>query len=141
MSIQSEITRINGEVTSQANLISQIKTALQGKAINGGGSGGESNETCTVYFDDGCDWFNCFYIGSDLTIERIGIEDTEGYIDDLPVRKNSVICIQSNATMNSFSCDGAELIEVMEDNSGYGIYRFLITDNAWIETELGGGGV
>lgn len=36
MSISSEITRINNEVTNQANLISQIATALEGKA--GGGS-------------------------------------------------------------------------------------------------------
>ena len=137
MSIQSEITRINGEVTSQANLISQIKTTLQDKALNSGGA----IKTCTVYFDDGGDWFNCFYVSSGFTIEHIGIEDTDGYIDELVVRKNSIICVQSNATMNGFSCDGAELIDVTEDSAGYGIYRFLITDDAWIETEIGGGGV
>lgn len=43
MSIQSEIDRIKGEVNTQASLISQIRTAIQGKT---GGSGGV--ETCTV---------------------------------------------------------------------------------------------
>lgn len=47
MSIQSEITRINSGVSEQESLINQIKTALEGKAAGGGGSGG-SVETCTV---------------------------------------------------------------------------------------------
>lgn len=36
MSIQSEIDRINGEVSSQNALIQQIKTALQGKVVEEG---------------------------------------------------------------------------------------------------------
>ncbi|MBR2070397.1 MAG: hypothetical protein IJ981_03120 [Clostridia bacterium] len=39
MSIQGEIDRITSEVQVQSSLMSQIKTALQGKA-SGGGSGG-----------------------------------------------------------------------------------------------------
>lgn len=41
MSIQSEINRINTEVSTQKSLISQIKQALQGKVSGGGGGSTE----------------------------------------------------------------------------------------------------
>lgn len=49
MSIKSEITRIDAGVKTQASLISQIQTALQGKAAGGGGSSGGSYATGAIH--------------------------------------------------------------------------------------------
>lgn len=48
MSIQSEINRINNEVSTQKSLISQIKTALQGKVSDSGGSTPTQEKTVEI---------------------------------------------------------------------------------------------
>ena len=47
MSVQTQINRINGEVAEQATLLSQIQSALQGKAAGSGSSDG-GLETCNL---------------------------------------------------------------------------------------------
>ena len=48
MSVYSAITRIDNEVSSQSDIISQINTALEGKAAGGG-----TFETWTITLTDG----------------------------------------------------------------------------------------
>lgn len=48
--ITDEINYVGSEIDNQASLISQISTALEGKAAGGGDSGGGDVEICTVSF-------------------------------------------------------------------------------------------
>lgn len=90
MSILTEINRISGEVGTQTSLISQIQTALEGKAAGGGGGSGlptqektenvTVNGTVEVVPDAG-------YTMSKVTV-NVNVPDVPAVVEELNVTEN-----------------------------------------------------
>lgn len=81
MSIPSEISRINNEISAQSDLLEQIQTALDGK-LEGGG-----NELKTVKVDCTGFFYDIFY----SSIKDGKIVAYRGYRDTFDVLVNSII--------------------------------------------------
>lgn len=120
--IDNIVTEQTTQLGTNAALIQQIKTALEGKAA-GGGSGGESVETCMVRVEDSSRSSTCKYTneGQELATVGPGSDDTT-----LTVMKNSYMYVAGGA--GSLQVTGNASIEYGYTNR----FVILITGDAGV---------
>lgn len=113
MSIKTEITRIEKEVSEQADLMAQIQTALAGKAA--GSEGGGSVETCTVMADNsGMNYedFSMVYTSySNGEFQTVVVPSTGEYkfvLTDVVVGSKIVFCAGFDACSEGMNPDNSE---------------------------------
>lgn len=107
MSIQTEINRINGEVSTQADLIAQIATALGRKTAGG-------VETCTVILEGATSsyrplYYSYTYVTDSGEITSSSVQNTvsSNYVITLEnVLCGSVVTVYWNSKGQSLYCEG-----------------------------------
>lgn len=127
--MKSHIEEANIDVATQADLIAQITSALEGKAA--GGSGGSSGvaEPCTIYLSDSFD-FRIYYscISSDDNTIISGYINT--VTTELHAYKNHILtmCVPYVSSIDAIGldCSGVEYIE--NECNGNLMLVFKLTD-------------
>lgn len=129
MGVQTQINRILNEVDTQASLIAQIKTALEGKA-----GGGSSLETCTITVNTvnagtSVRVYGCVgTIAPDGTMipyaKTLSKVDNHGSFTILNVVVGSMFTIWSNAVMAEMS-NG--LSTIVHESSNFKVWSIYVT--------------
>lgn len=150
MSVQSQISRIEGEVSGQTTLIQQIKTALEGKTAGGGGGGGitvpdtitagDTPVLVSTTMSHTCTSTSATATGISITVPRAGTyrfkfscarTNTSGTFT-AQLRKNGTAISGATATWNSYQgsydgtvqCNANDKIEIYATSRGIS-YRLI----------------
>lgn len=137
MSVQTEINRINGEVSSQATKLAELKTILQGKASGGGGGSGSTPlQRCSVSIDNPYITDYVLYTDNygDLCAANPVAESSLLEIPDVAV--GSDLCVIGYGEIDGgITCNNAELIDELHSYHYIYCYILRIDGNATIAFE------
>lgn len=119
--MKNHVENANTDVATEANLISQIAAALEGKASGSGGSGGGSADTCTVTIKQ--------IDGLSGNIIATQVENGVETIYNLGNYYDYRTCQLESLTINNVKCGSVMVIEIYDD--------FILPEDHLVEIDNG----